>query len=141
MGKETLSETQGSVVTADGGGSNGYRVRLWKTELQKLADELKFRITVCHLPPGTSSEQDRAPAFLFHQHQLARQTPGAAFAQSSNSLPLPHRDGLTVRADSTEKKYPKGLKVSDAQLALSHVPHDFHGEWRLHHSETEAPKK
>jgi hypothetical protein len=41
-------------VTADGGGSNGYRVRLWKIELQKLADELKFPITVCHLPPGTS---------------------------------------------------------------------------------------
>jgi hypothetical protein len=42
-------------VTADGGGSNGYRVRLWKIELQKLADELKFPITVCHLPPGTSN--------------------------------------------------------------------------------------
>jgi len=52
--EETLSEPKGLLVTADGGGSNGYRVRLWKTELQKLADELKFPITVCHLPPGTS---------------------------------------------------------------------------------------
>src|SRR5450756_1816671 len=54
-GKEALSEKpKGLLVTADGGGSNGYRVRLWKIELQKLADELHFPITVCHLPPGTS---------------------------------------------------------------------------------------
>src|SRR5258705_11494930 len=54
MGKKRYPKPKGLLVTADGGGSNGYRVRLWKIELQKLADELKFPITVCHLPPGTS---------------------------------------------------------------------------------------
>src|ERR1700693_412072 len=54
MGKKRYPKPKGLLVTADGGGSNGYRVRLWKVELQKLADELKFPITVCHLPPGTS---------------------------------------------------------------------------------------
>jgi len=60
------------MITADGGGSNGYRVRLWKVELQKLADELKLPITVCHLPPGTSKWNDRAPTLLIHYHELAR---------------------------------------------------------------------
>jgi hypothetical protein len=54
MGKKRHPKAKRLMITADGGGSNGYRVRLWKVELQKLADELKLPITVCHLPPGTS---------------------------------------------------------------------------------------
>ena len=54
MGKKRHAKTKRLMITADGGGSNGYRVRLWKVELQKLADELKIPITVCHFPPGTS---------------------------------------------------------------------------------------
>ena len=54
MGRERYPDARNLLITADGGGSNGSRVRLWKVELQKLADELALRITVCHLPPGTS---------------------------------------------------------------------------------------
>jgi hypothetical protein len=59
MGKKRYANSKGLMVTADGGGSNGYRVRLWKIELQKLANELKLPITVCHLPPGTSRRVGR----------------------------------------------------------------------------------
>jgi hypothetical protein len=61
------------LITADGGDSNGSRLRLWKTEIQKLADELKIPISICHFPPGTSKvEQDRAPVVFRHQSELAR---------------------------------------------------------------------
>ena len=59
MGKKRYANSKGLMVTADGGGSNSYRVRLWKIELQKLANELKLQITVCHLPPGTSGRVGR----------------------------------------------------------------------------------
>ena len=77
MGKPVYRQAQGLLITADSGGSNGSHVRLWKLELQKLADETGLHISVCHLPPGHQQvEQDRAPFVFLHQPELARQTLG-----------------------------------------------------------------
>jgi hypothetical protein len=139
MGKKRYPKPKGLLVTADGGGSNGYRVRLWKTELQKLADELKFPITVCHLPPGTS-KWNKIEHRLFSFISINwRGKPLRSFRTIVELIAATTTEtGLTVRAELDEKKYPKGLKVSDAQLATVNMfPHDFHGEWNY----TIAPKR
>jgi hypothetical protein len=74
MGKPVYRQAQRLLITADSGGSNGSRVRLWKLELQKLADETGLHISVCHLPPGTSKWNKIEHRFvLLHQPELARQ--------------------------------------------------------------------
>ena len=138
MGMKRYPKPKGLLVTADGGGSNGYRVRLWKIELQKIPDQkLRFPITVCHLPPGTS-KWNKIEHRLFSFISINwRGKPRPVFAQSSSSLPLRRPRRLTV-AELDEKKYPKGLEISDAQLATVNMfPHDFHGEWNY----TIAPNK
>ena len=139
MGKKRYLKPRGLLVTADGGGSNGYRVRLWKIELQKLADELKFPITVCHLPPGTS-KWNKIEHRLFSFISINwRGKPLRSFRTIVELIAATTTDaGLTVRAELDERKYPKGLKISDAQLAAVNIfPHEFHGEWNY----TIAPNK
>jgi hypothetical protein len=131
MGTKRYPRAKRLMITADGGGSNGYRVRLWKVELQKLADEIKLPITVCHLPPGTSKWnkiEHRLFSFIsinwrgkpLRSYRTIVQLIAATTTQA----------GLTVRAESDENKYPKGVKVSDAQLgAVNLSPHAFHGDW------------
>jgi hypothetical protein len=139
MGKKRYLKPKGLLVTADGGGSNGYRVRLWKIELQKLADELQFPITVCHLPPGTS-KWNKIEHRLFSFISINwRGKPLRSFRTIVELIAATTTDtGLTVRAELDERKYPKGLKISDAQLAAVNIfPHDFHGEWNY----TIAPNK
>ena len=139
MAKKRYPKPKGLLVTADGGGSNGYRVRLWKIELQKLADELKFPITVCHLPPGTS-KWNKIEHRLFSFISINwRGKPLRSFRTIVELIAATTTDtGLTVRAELDERKYPKGLKISDAQLATVNIfPHDFHGEWNY----TIAPNK
>jgi len=119
------------MVTADGGGSNGYRVRLWKVELQTLADELKLPITVCHLPPGTS-KWNKIEHRLFSFITINwRGKPLLSYRTIVQLIAATTTDtGLEVRAILDETKYPKGIKVTDAQLAAVNLtPHDFHGEW------------
>ena len=131
MGKSRYPKPKGLMVTAEGGGSNGYRVRLWKIELQKLADELKFPITVCHLPPGTS-KWNKIEHRLFSFISISwRAKPLRSFRTIVQLIAATTTEtGLTVRAELDENKYPKGLKVSDAQIAAVNIfPHDFHGEW------------
>ena len=131
MGKSRYPKPKGLMVTADGGGSNGYRVRLWKIELQKLADELKFPITVCHLPPGTS-KWNKIEHRLFSFISIRwRGKPLRSFRTIVQLIAATTTEtGLTVRAELDENKYPKGLKVSDAQIAAVNIfLHDFHGEW------------
>jgi len=131
MGKSRYPKPKGLMVTADGGGSNGYRVRLWKIELQKLADELKFPITVCHLPPGTS-KWNKIEHRLFSFISISwRGKPLRSFRTIVQLIAATTTEtGLTVRAELDENKYPKGLKVSDAQIAAVNIfPHAFHGEW------------
>ena len=119
------------LITADGGGSNGSRVRLWKLELQKLADELDIPITVCHLPPGTSKWnkiEHRLFSFITSNwrgkplisHQVIVQLIGATTTKT----------GLKVRCQLDPTTYPAGIKVSDDELAAVNITrHEFHGEW------------
>lgn len=131
MGKASYAHATRLMVTADGGGSNGYRVRLWKIELQKLSDELKLPITVCHLPPGTS-KWNKVEHRLFSFITINwRGKPLRSYRTIVQLIAATTTEtGLKVRALLDEAKYPKGVKVTDAQLsALNLTPHTFHGEW------------
>jgi hypothetical protein len=119
------------VITADCGGSNGNRVRLWKRELQRFANETGLAITVAHLPPGTSKWnkiEHRLFAYISQNwrgkplvsHQVIIQLIAATTTEK----------GLTVTCDIDANSYPKGIKISDAEMqALNIEQHDFHGEW------------
>ena len=131
MGRPRYSEARELLVTADGGGSNASRSRLWKMELQKLADRLKLTLRVCHFPPGTS-KWNKIEHRLFGPISLNWR------GQPPTSLDLVVRligattteTGLVVEAELDRGKYPTGLKVSDGELAEIHcVPDAFHGEW------------
>jgi len=131
MGKRSYANATRLMVTADGGGSNGYRIRLWKIELQKLAEELKLPITVCHLPPGTS-KWNKVEHRLFSFITINwRGKPLRSYRTIVQLIAATTTDaGLKVRALLDESKYPKGVKVSDAQLAAVNLTrHTFHGDW------------
>ena len=131
MGRERYPNARKLVITADGGGSNGSRVRLWKIELQALACELDIEITVCHLPPGTSKWnkiEHRLFSFITQNWRgrplLSYQTIVQLIAATNTAA------GLTVRSELDTNSYPKGTKVADADMdALNLQRHDFHGEW------------
>ena len=118
-------------ITADCGGSNGNRTRLWKTELQALADETHLAIRVCHFPPGTSKWnkiEHRLFSFISINWRgkplVSRQTIISLIAATST------RSGLAVHARLDERLYPKGIKISDSQLAAVNLHSDpFHPEW------------
>jgi len=131
MGSKRHPRAKRLMISADGGGSNGYRVRLWKVELQALADQLELPITVCHLPPGTSKWnkiEHRLFAFITMNW---RGKPLRSYRTIVQLIAATTTDtGLEVRAELDEGKYPKGLKVSDAQLAAVNIArHSFHGDW------------
>jgi hypothetical protein len=131
MGKKRYPQAKRLMITADGGGSNGYRVRLWKVELQKLADELKLPITVCHLPPGTS-KWNKIEHRLFSFITINwRGKPLRSYRTIVQLISATTTDtGLKVRAELDENKYPKGVKVSDFQMAAVNLTrHSFHGDW------------
>ena len=133
MGKKRHPKATRLMITADGGGSNGYRVRLWKVELQKLADELKLSVTVCHLPRGTS-KWNKIEHRLFSFITISwRAKPLLSYWTIVQLIAATTTDtGLKVRAVLDENKYPKGVKVSDAQLAAVNLsPHSHQGSpWR-----------
>ena len=131
MGRGRYAKAKRLMITADGGGSNGYRVRLWKVELQKLADELKFPVTVCHFPPGTS-KWNKIEHRLFSFISINwRGKPLRTYRSIVQLMAATTTDpGLKVRAELDRSKYPKGVKVSDAQLgAVNLCRHTFHGDW------------
>ena len=131
MGRERYPNAHSLTITADGGGSNGSRVRLWKVELQHLADELGLAITVLHLPPGTS-KWNKIEHRLFSF--ISRNWRGRPLVDHQTIVELigatTSRTGLTVRCELDRNRYPAGVKICDAdmaKLAISH--HSFHGEW------------
>ena len=139
MGKKRHPKAKRLMITADGGGSNGYRVRLWKVELQKLADELKLPVTVCHLPPGTS-KWNKIEHRLFSFITINwRGKPLRSYRTIVQLIAATTtKAGLKVRAELDENKYPKGIKISDTQLtAVNLSPHSFHGDWNY----TIAPQR
>lgn len=132
MGRARYPKANRLMITADGGGSNGHRVRLWKIELQNLANSLRIPITVCHLPPGTS-KWNKIEHRLFSFITLNwRGKPLRSFKTILQLIAAATTTttGLAVRAELDEHKYPKGVKISDAKLAAINIHrHTFHGEW------------
>jgi hypothetical protein len=131
MGRSRYPHAHTLTVTADGGGSNGSRVRLWKLELQKLADELGLTIVVLHLPPGTS-KWNKIEHRLFSF--ISRNWRGRPLTDYRTIVELisatTSTAGLTVRCQLDENLYPAGIKVSDEEMAeLNILRDDFHGEW------------
>jgi hypothetical protein len=131
MGRERYPNANSLLITADGGGSNGSRVRLWKVELQKLADELGVSITVCHLPPGTSKWnkiEHRLFSFITGNWRAKPLVSYQVIVQLIAATTT--KTGLEVRSELDLTTYPVGVKVSDDELAnINIVRHDFHGEW------------
>ena len=131
LGSQRYPQATTLTITADCGGSNGNRTRLWKTELQQLADQTGLVIRVCHFPPGTSKWnkiEHRLFSFISSNWRgkplVSRQTIVSLIAATTT------RTGLTVHARLDERSYPKGIKISDAELAAVNLTGDpFHPEW------------
>jgi hypothetical protein len=127
------------LITADCGGSNGARVRLWKRELQVLADELGITITVCHLPPGTSKWnriEHRMFAFITQNWRGKPLVSHQVIVQLIANTRT--RTGLTVACRLDASSYDKGIKVSDTEMAALNIqPANFHAEWNY----TFAPRR
>jgi hypothetical protein len=131
MGQTRYPNATRLLVTADGGGSNGHRVRLWKVELQTLAKTLGIPITVCHLPPGTS-KWNKIEHRLFSFITINwRGKPLRSFKTIVQLIAATTTTtGLTVRAELDESRYPKGVRISDAEFtAVNLTRHVFHGDW------------
>ena len=119
------------VITADGGGSNGSRVRLWKRELQRLANELGLGISVHHLPPGTSKWNKIEHRLFSYISQNWRAKPLVSYRAIVSLIgATTTKTGLTVRCEMDHRSYPKGISVSDEDMAALNIHRDpFHGEW------------
>ena len=131
MGAKAYPDAKKLLITADSGGSNGARVRLWKVELQKLADETGLEISVCHLPPGTSKWNKIEHRLFSFISQNWRGKPLVSHQVIVNLIAATTtKTGLRVRAEIDPGKYPKGVKISDKQVAAIRLERDqFHGEW------------
>ena len=111
------------LITADSGGSNGARVRLWKVELQKLADETGLRIAVCHLPPGTSKWNKIEHRLFSFISQNWRGKPLISHEVIVNLIAATTTEtGLTVHSELDTDTYPAGVKVSDREVARDRSP-------------------
>ncbi len=131
MGQPRYPNAQRLLITADGGGSNGSRLRLWKIELQKLADATGLEIAVCHLPPGTSKWNKIEHRLFSYISQNWRGKPLISHEVIVNLIAATTtKTGLKVRCQLDTQSYPKGIVVSDDELAQVNLqPADFHGEW------------
>jgi transposase len=131
MGRDRFPDATRLLVTADGGGSNGHRVRLWKVELAKLAAETGLEITVCHYPPGTSKWNQIEHKMWSYISMNWRGRPLVSYRTIIELISATTTTkGLTIRAEADLNSYETGTKVSDADLA--EIPlqrHDFHGDW------------
>lgn len=131
MGAVVYPRARRLLITADCGGSNGYRVRLWRRELQKLADELQLTIQVCHFPPGTSKWNKIEHRMFCHITANWRGRPLISREVVVNLIgSTTTREGLRIKATLDENTYAPGIKVSDEELAALAIERDeFHGEW------------
>ncbi len=131
MGKPTYPQATRLLITADAGGSNGSRLRLWKLELQKLADETGLRIVVCHFPPGTSKWNKIEHRLFSFISQNWRGKPLRSFETIVSLIAATTTStGLRVHAELNTESYEAGIKVSDQELARLKIRRDkFHGDW------------
>ena len=131
MGQPAYPNATRLLITADAGGSNGSRLRLWKVALQKLADETDLRIFVCHFPPGTSKWNKIEHRLFSYISQNWRGKPLRSFQTIVNLIAnTTTATGLKVHAELNTQTYPAGIRVSDQQLDQVKLRRDpFHGDW------------
>ena len=131
MGCERYPNATRLLITADCGGSNGARVRLWKRELQVLANELSMAITICHLPPGTSKWNKIEHRLFSFITQNWRGKPLVSYQTIVQLIAATTtKTGLKVQSEIDTNTYPKGIKVTDAEMDEINIRrHDFHGDW------------
>jgi len=131
MGRQAHPQAHSLFITADAGGSNGYRSRAWKVGLQQLADETGLRIRVSHFPPGTSKWNKIEHRLFCHITQNWRGKPLRTFETIVDLIGNTRTAaGLRVKAKLDKRKYPTGKKVTKAQMkALSLQRDEFHGDW------------
>jgi transposase len=131
MGCPAYPKAKQLLITADGGGSNGYRVRLWKVALQRLANDAGLTLNVCHFPPGTS-KWNKIEHRMFSFISLNwRGTPLISHEVIVNLIGgTTNRNGLRIRAELDTTTYPTGVKITDDDLGrVNLIPDPFHGEW------------
>jgi hypothetical protein len=131
LGRARYPDATRLLVTADGGGSNGSRLRLWKRELQKLANEIGIDIVVSHFPPGTSKWNKIEHRLFSFISQNWRAKPLVSYQTIVQLIAATTtRTGLTVHCELDQNRYPKGIVISDAEMATINITRaDFHGDW------------
>ncbi len=131
MGKKEYADSRKLLITADSGGSNGSRRKLWKTELQKFANGNNLEITVCHFSPGTSKWNKIEHRLFSFITMNWRGKPLESYQTVVNLISATKtRKGLKVKAVLDENEYEKGLKITDKQLGEINLSrHEFHGDW------------
>lgn len=131
MGRARYPQAKELLIMADSGGSNGSRVRLWKLELQKFANATGKAITVCHFPPGTSKWNKIEHRLFSYITMNWRGRPLVNLATIISLIAATRtKAGLRVRCELDSGRYPKGIKIPDAQMAKINLHrHDFHGDW------------
>ena len=145
VGQAAYPQADRLLITADAGGSNGYRLRLWKRELAALAAESGLAITVCHMPPGTSKWNRIEHRLFSHISMNWAGQPLTSYEVAVNLIAgTKTRAGLSVQAERDPGSYPRGIKVTDTQmraLMKEHVrPHEWHGEWNYDITPSEMPE-
>ena len=142
MGVKVYPAARELLITADGGGSNGNRNRLWKVALQGLADRLGLTIRVCHFPPGTSKWNKIEHRMFCHITQNWRGRPLISHEVIINLIAATTtQTGLTIQAELDAGHYPTGIKVSDAELGTVNLqPDEFHGDWNYQIAPTRKKK-
>jgi transposase len=131
MGKERFTNSKRMFITADGGGSNSSRSRLWKKELQLLADDMGMEIQVSHFPPGTSKWNKIEHRLFSYISQNWKEQPLTSLQLIVDLIASTRTDkGLIVKAKKDEKEYKKGVKVTNKEMEAFNInKSDFHGEW------------
>ena len=131
MGQPAYPQATELLITADAGGSNSYRARLWKYTLQKLVEETGLRIAVCHFPPGTSKWNKIEHRMFCHITANWRGRPLESLAVIVNLIANTQTSkGLTIQADLNVNSYARGIKITDEEMSQVNItPADFHGEW------------
>jgi len=131
MGRPAYAGASSLLITADAGGSNGSRLRLWKWELQRFASRTGLAVTVCHFPPGTSKWNKIEHRLFSHIAMNWRGKPLASLAVIVSLIgSTTTAAGLRVRSEIDHGSYPKGTVVADEQMAQVNLkPHSFHGDW------------
>jgi DDE family transposase len=131
MGCQAYPGADSLLITADAGGSNSYRTRLWKVAVQELADATGLRVSVCHFPPGTSKWNKIEHSMFCHITRNWRGRPLLSRAIVVNLIGnAKTKEGLHIEAELDTGAYPTGIEVSDEEIAAVQIKQDkFHGEW------------